>query len=107
MASTLNAKTIHRDGKAELKLGLDNNSKILEGEGTEFIIKNADGTNAKIAKENIVGMPDNVSEKNKLVTQNDLNKMANEIHKALAAQAESMQSIIHLAKIVGGLNGEK
>ena len=106
MASTLNVKTIHRDGKAEIKLGLDNNSKIFEGEGNELLVKNIDGTPAKIDKKNIIGRPDTVSEKNKLVTQDDLNKMAIEIHKALSAQAESMQSILQLAKIVCGQNEE-
>lgn len=97
MASTLNAKTIHRDGKAEIKLGLDNNAKILEGEGNELVIKNTDGTDAKIAKENIIGMPFNVSEENKLVTQSDLKAM-------MANIKDIIDSANELAKIVGGLD---
>lgn len=97
MASTLNAKTIHRDGKAEVKLGLDENAKILEGEGDELIIKNIDGSDAKIAKENIIGMPTNVSDDNKLVTQADLKAM-------MANIKDIIDSANELAKIVGGLN---
>lgn len=97
MASTLNAKTIHRDGKAEVKLGLDENAKILEGEGKAFIIKNADGSDAKIAKENIIGMPDNASDENKLVTQSDLRAMMTNIK-------DIIDSANELAKIVGGID---
>ena len=97
MASTLNAKTIHRDGKAEVKLGLDENAKILEGEGDELIIKNIDGSDAKIAKENIIGMPTNVSDDNKLVTQADLKAM-------MANIKDIIDSANELAKIVGGLD---
>ena len=53
MASTLNAKTVHKDGKTELKIGLDKDSKILEGHEGTLTIKNADGSDAKIARENI------------------------------------------------------
>lgn len=100
MASTLNAKTIHRDGKAEVRLGLDENAKILEGEGSELIIKNIDGSDAKIAKENIIGMPENASDENKLVTQADLRAMMSNIK-------DIIDSANELAKIVGGLdNGD-
>ena len=68
MASTFNAKKVHKDGKAELTIGLDENAKIIDGEGSTLKIRNIDGTDAKIAKENIPGMPDNVSETNKLIT---------------------------------------
>lgn len=103
MASSFNAKAIHRDGKAEIKIGLnDDNVKIIEGIGTEFLIKNNDGTSAHIAKENIIGMPENVSEKNKLVTQKDLSDMMKNIQ-------DIFEATTNLAKIVGGINedGEK
>lgn len=98
MASSFNAKAIHRDGKAEVKIGLnDNNVKIIEGIGDEFLIKNIDGSSAKIAKENIIGMPESVSEKNKLVTQKDLQDMMKNIQDIIDATA-------NLAKIVEGIN---
>lgn len=99
MASTLNAKTIHRDGKAEIKLGLDNNAKILEGKGNELIIENTDGTPAKIAPENIVGMPEGVSDTNKLVTQADLKRMYDLIN-------DIKDSAEELGRIVGGIDGD-
>lgn len=94
MASSINAKIIHRDGKSQVKLGLDENSKVLEGNGNILQIKNVDGSNAKIAKENIPGMPDNVSEKNKLVTQDDLRAMMKNI-------SEIIENANELAAIIG------
>lgn len=97
MASTFNAKKVHKDGKSELTIGVDENAKTLDGIGNTLSIKNADGTNAKIAKENIPFLPDNVSETNKLVTQEDLKEMMTEL-------TNIMESTIKLAKIVGGYN---
>jgi hypothetical protein len=94
MASTFNAKTIHKDGKTELRIGLDDNSKILEGNKDELIIKNPDGSDAKIAKENIVGMPNDVSEENKLVTQKDLEAMLDEI-KNITTSAQNLSNILN------------
>ena len=96
MASKFNIKTVHCDGKSELKIGIDENAKIIDGIGNEFLIKNEDGTPAKISTENIPFMPEDVSEDNKLVSQKDLKKMM-----------ENIQDIIdaadNLAKIVGGI----
>jgi len=75
MASNFNVKKISWDGKAKVILGDDDNSKIIEGSGEEFIIKNADGSDAKIAKENIPFMPEDASEENKLLTENDKTKL--------------------------------
>ena len=99
MASKFNIKTVHKDGKAELTIGLDENAKTIDGIGNEVLITNEDGTAAKIAKSNIIGMPDNVSEENKLVTQKDLRDMMKNIQEIIDAANE-------LAKIVGGLDGE-
>lgn len=106
MASTWNVKTLHKDGKAEVKIGIDENAKIIEGEGKEVVIKNTDGTSAKISKENIPGMPDDVSDENKLVTEADLIKMKQEILKGIKSQADSLQSLLELAKIVGTIGGD-
>lgn len=97
MASSFNVKSVHKDRKSELTIGLDENSKTIEGIGKEILIKNKDGTDAIIAKENIPGMPDNASEKNKLVTQEDLKKMMSNIQGIIDSANE-------LAKIVGGLD---
>ena len=99
MASTFNTKAVHKDGKAELKIGIDDNAKIIDGVGDEFIIKNSDGTNAKIAKENIPYIPDNASDKNKLVTQDDLKSMMKNIKDIISSANE-------LAKIVCTLDDE-
>lgn len=104
MASNFNIKSVHRDGKSELKIGVDENAKIIDGIGKEILIKNEDGSPAKIAVENIPYMPENISENNKLVTQSDLEKMKTEILKAYKAQAESLEALMNLEKIVGGLN---
>ena len=101
MASTFSVKKVHRDGKTELTIGVDENAKTIGGFGKEIIIKNVDGSPAKIANENIVGMPENVSETNKLVTQEDLNKMMVKINNAIKYQDESMKELLELAKIVG------
>lgn len=95
MASKFNARQISWDGKAKVILGEDENSKVIEGNGEEFIIKNLDGTDAKIAKENIPYLPKDVSETNKLVTQNDLKEMMKNIN-------DIIESANNLAKIVGG-----
>ena len=97
MASKFNVKTVHKDGKSELTIGVDENAKTIDGVGDTLVIKNADGSDAKIAKENIVGMPSNVSETNKLVTQEDLKKMMDNIK-------DIMQAANELAQIVGGLD---
>lgn len=94
MASTFNTKCVHKDGKSELKIGIDENSKIIDGNGKIVKITNNDGTDAKIAKENIIGMPENVSETNKLVTQEDLKQMMKNV-------SEIMESAKELAKILG------
>ena len=94
MASTFNAKKVHKDGKSELTIGIDENAKTIDGIGDTLKITNADGTATKIAKENIVGMPENVSETNKLVTQEDLNKI-------IKGVTEIMESAKELAKILG------
>lgn len=100
MASSINAKSIHRDGKSKVMIGLDENSKILEGSGKTLKITNNDGSAAKISNENIIGMPDNVSDRNKLVTQEDLKKMMKNIE-------DIIESANQLAKIVGGLDNEE
>ena len=46
MASSINAKSIHRDGKS-IMIGVDENSKILEGDGKILKITNKDGSAAK------------------------------------------------------------
>lgn len=104
MASTFNAKIIHKDGKAEIKLGIDENAKIIEGSKNKIIFKNQDGTDAKIAKENIPFIPESASEENRLVTMEDLNLMKREITKAYKSQLESLQALTELAKIVGNLD---
>ena len=97
MASKFNVKTVHKDGKAELTIGVDENAKTIDGIGNKIIIKNEDGSAAKIAKENIIGMPENVSDENKLVTQKDLNDMMKNIQDIMNAANE-------LAKIVGNID---
>lgn len=99
MASTFNAKCVHKDGKAELKIGIDKNAKIIDGDGQTVTFKNIDGSDAKIDKKNIIGMPDNVSETNKLITQDDLKSMMKEIN-------DIMESAKALARIVGGLDDD-
>lgn len=94
MASTFNTKCVHKDGKSELKIGIDENSKIIDAMGKIVKITNNDGSDAKIAKENIIGMPENVSETNKLVTQEDLKQMMKNV-------TEIMESAKELAKILG------
>jgi len=49
MASVYNLKGVHKDGKAELKIGLDENSKIIDGVGKEIIFKNDDDSPAIIS----------------------------------------------------------
>lgn len=100
MASSINAKSIHRDGKSRIMIGVDENSKTLEGDGKILKITNKDGSAAKISNENIIGMPDDVSEKNRLVTQEDLKKMMKNIE-------DIIESANQLAKIVGGLEEEE
>lgn len=99
MASSYNLKSVHRDGKSELKIGIDKTAKIIEGTEKELHIKNADGTNAVISRENIPCIPSNASEKNKLVTQEDLKAMLENI-------TDIIESANALAKIVGGLDDE-
>jgi len=94
MASNFNMKCAHKDGKSQLTIGVDENSKTIEGINDELIIKNKDGSAAKISKENIPGMPDDVSEENKLITQKDLQEMFKNI-------SDIMDSAGKLAEIVG------
>lgn len=94
MASNFNVKSVHRDGRTELKIGVDENAKIIDADGKVIQFKNTDGSDAKIDKHNIVGMPENVSDSNKLITQDDLKYMMKEI-------LEIMDSAKTLAKIIG------
>lgn len=94
MASSFNAKCVHKDGKTELKIGIDESAKIVNADGEVIQFKNSDGTDAKIDKKNIVGMPENVSDENKLITQADLRKMIKEI-------TDIIDSAKTLASIVG------
>lgn len=94
MASSFNAKCVHKDGKTELKIGIDESAKIVNADGEVIQFKNSDGTDAKIDKKNIVGMPENVSDENKLITQADLRKMIKEI-------TDIIDSAKTLANIVG------
>lgn len=96
MASNFNIKSVHRDGKSELKIGVDENAKIIDGIGKEILIKNEDGSPAKIAAENIPYMPEDVSEENRLVSQKDLKEMMQNIQDIIDATN-------NLAKIVGGI----
>lgn len=107
MASIYNMKGAHKDGKAEFKIGIDENSKIIDGIGNEIKITNQDGSPAKISKENIPFLPDDVSESNKLVTEKDLKDMMTKINNALKSQAESMTALLELARIVGAYDNEK
>lgn len=100
MASSINAKVIHRDGKANIKLGLDEtNSKILKGDGDFLKIENSDGSSAKISAENIPFIPDDLSDENRLVSQKELREMMKNIKDIMDAASE-------LAKIVGGISNE-
>lgn len=94
MASSFNAKCVHKDGKTELKIGVDENAKIIDADGKTIQFKNTDGSNAKIDKNNIVGMPDNVSETNKLITHDDLKNVMKEV-------IDIIDSAKTLAKILG------
>ena len=96
MASNFNIKSVDREGKSELKIGVDENAKIIDGIGNEIIIKNEDGSPSKIASENIPYMPDDVSEENRLVSQKDLKEMMKNIEDIIDATN-------NLAKIVGGI----
>ena len=98
MASNFNMKAAHRDGKTEFTIGIDENAKIIDGIGEEILISNKDGSPAKIAKENIPYMPENVSETNRLVTQQDLKDMMENISNIMNAAEK-------LAIIVGGIDG--
>lgn len=106
MASVFNLKGVHRDGKSELKIGVDENAKIIDGIGDEIIFKNDDGTPARISLENFPFLPNNVNEKNKLVSQEDLQKIVNQIQTAIQSTNETMQSLLDLSKIVGGLSND-
>ena len=97
MASKFNIKTVHKDGKSELTIGIDENAKTIDGIGNEVFISNEDGSPAKISKENIVGMPENVSDDNKLVTQKDLRDMMKNIQ-------DIIDSANELARIVGSID---
>ena len=44
MASSFNVKSVHRDGKSELRIGLDENAKIIKGNEDEVYFTNTDGT---------------------------------------------------------------
>lgn len=101
MASSFNVKAVHRDGKAELKVGLDNNSKIFNGNGNEILISNEDGSPATISVYNIPYIPETASEDNKLVTQDDLKKMMKNINEAMNNMQEAMGSLMELAYIIG------
>lgn len=94
MASSFNIKCVHRDGKTELKIGMDESAKIIDADKEIIQFKNADGTDAKIDKKNIIGMPDDVSEDNKLITQKDLKNMAKNL-------MDIMESTKELAAVLG------
>lgn len=104
MASVYNLKGVHKDGKAELKIGLDENSKIIDGVGKEIIFKNDDDSPAIISIQNMPYIPEDANEKNKLVTQKDLQDMSRKLYEAMRAQNESMEALIELAKIVGSID---
>ena len=58
-------------------------------------------------KINVKNVPvDDVSDENKLVTEADLIKMKQEILKGIKSQADSLQSLLELAKIVGTIGGD-
>lgn len=101
MASSFNVKSVHRDGRAELKVGLDDNSKIFSGQGDEVIIRNNDGSPAVISVYNIPYMPENVNENNKLVTQDDLRAMMEKVKEAMDSMEDAMSSLMELSQIVG------
>ena len=101
MASSFNAKAVHRDGKAELKIGIDDNAKIIDGMGNEILFKNVDGTPATISAENIPFIPKDVDENNKLITENDLKKMMKNINDAISNMQDAMDALYQLAEIVG------
>ena len=103
MASVFNLKGVHKDGKAELKIGLDKNAKIIDGEGNEIVFRNDDGTPAKISKENLPFIPDNLSEKNCLVTQEDLKQIIKYVNDALKSVSDAEIALNELSKIVGDL----
>lgn len=107
MASNFNIKSVHRDGKTELKIGVDENSKIINGIGNKIIINNTDGTPAIISNYNIPCIPNDASEDNKLVTQDDLKKMMKNINDAINSMQDAMDSIQTLAHIVGLIDDEK
>lgn len=100
MASTFNAKTVHKDGKAELKIGIDKNAKILEGNENILVIKNSDGSRAELSTQNIPCIPEDATKDNPLVTQKDLDEMKKYIGEIISA-ANS------LARIVGSSDDEK
>jgi len=100
MASKFNIKSVHKDGKSELTIGVDENAKTLDGVGDTLVIKNNDGSNAKLAKENLPFVPEDASEDNKLVTQQELKAMMRNIR-------DIIDSANELAKIVGGLDDSK
>jgi len=49
-------------------------------------------------------IPEDANEKNKLVTQKDLQDMSRKLYEAMRAQNESMEALIELAKIVGSID---
>jgi len=101
MASSFNIKSVHREGKAELKIGIDENAKIIDGIGKEVIIKNEDGTPAILSNLNINCIPENANENNKLVTEEDLRKMVDQIQKAIQSTNDTLEALNQLASIVG------
>lgn len=101
MASSFNVKSVHRDGRAELKIGVDENAKIIEGQGDEVIFRKQDGSPAMISVYNIPYIPENANENNKLVTQDDLKKMMKSINEAMDSMQDAMASLVELSKIVG------
>lgn len=101
MASNFNIKSVHKDGKSELKIGVDSNAKIISGIDNQVIFQNTDGTPALISSYNIPCIPIDADENNKLVTQEDLKKMMKNINEAMSSMQDAMDSLIELAQIVG------
>ena len=106
MASNFNIKSVHRDGKTELKIGVDETAKIISANHDEVLFSNSDGTSAIISLYNIPCIPMDAGEDNKLVTQNDLKKMMKNINDAMNNMQEAMDSMMELAQIVGLIGGE-
>lgn len=101
MASNFNIKSVHKDGKSELKIGMDENAKIIKGNEEIVFFENTDGSPAIISSFNIPCIPIDASEDNKLVTQEDLKKMMKNVNDAISSMQEAMGSMKELAQILG------